>query len=786
MALDNIFWSQFFRRLREWWYRGHESVPTISFPLEATGISRPTVFNSAPWVDEFLAFLTIPRPGLISATAHDDTISLNIFVPLSTGLLSPITSLNNTSPLLQFEKVAAPAIEPPTINPSRTIPVDFDGKPENTAIQTTDLVVYTEPDAIDTGFEYACNWQFRTTGTWLDKVNNYIRPYNVPVGRCTYDDGSYKYQFDTSLVQTWIALLVLLIMLSLAFCCSKVSATRRPRTHRSIQLDRPVLITKFDLWKLMANIALLRGRLDVRNRDVEALTNVNEIQRDAHGRQIREKEAAISAKNQMLQFKDLQLSEKDNLLNRSNEEVAGLKNNVEQLERQVKGYEGSKALRDRYDELQKTHTELLAREKSLLAQIENQPDADEELRKENEKLHKEKEKLQERLKHKAEALQGAQAALEKKEETAPEQNKAIMSQTETDKARTAELEQLNSSNAQLPSELNQMRSTNSELQSTIPTLRAQTSQPSAQSTRSMSAGSLSTESSRSLLPQDTVYGSSRPATGTSISNVEQHFAQTCSPVEAGIPLATAPSVFSRDIFSQETAPDFAQTSSPFMTDSPAGPLIVRLASTDTSTGPAPTTREESLLRPRHGIRYGSPPRNAAGIPTRPLTQREREEKRQRDAEARATTTAAAPSEAVAPGASSNGAVVALPAVTTDPAGSDADSGRQESQRSVEEEEEEEDDDDLEFAPGGFGEDDYPEGVVGGDADTGRQESIDSTESGQGADSVSSAGHAAVEMETTTPQEQPVEDNAERVAQKAKAGEEGRAALTKSRWAVKEE
>jgi hypothetical protein len=143
----------------------------------------------------------------------------------------------------------------------------------------------------------------------------------------------------------------------------------------------------------------------------------------------------------------------------------------------------------------------------------------------------------------------------------------------------------------------------------------------------------------------------------------------------------------------------------------------------------------------------------------------------------------AASEAITPGASSNDVVVALPAATTDPAGSDADSGRQEPQRIVEEE----DEDDLEFALGGFGEDDYPEGAVGTDAETGRQESIDNkTESGPGTDSGSNSGRAAIETETTTPQEQPVRDDVDRVAQKAKAGEEGKAALMKSRFAVKEE
>ncbi|KAI1619631.1 hypothetical protein EDD37DRAFT_201798 [Exophiala viscosa] len=54
----------------------------------------------------------------------------------------------------------------------------------------------------------SCNWHSRSTGTWLDHLTYYVQPGRTSVGGCTYGDGSYRYHFDSSMVQTWVLLVM--------------------------------------------------------------------------------------------------------------------------------------------------------------------------------------------------------------------------------------------------------------------------------------------------------------------------------------------------------------------------------------------------------------------------------------------------------------------------------------------------------------------------------------------------------------------------------------------------
>ncbi|KAI1626775.1 hypothetical protein EDD37DRAFT_646474 [Exophiala viscosa] len=995
MAGDNIFWSNFFRKLREWWYAGQQAPRTISFPLDASyGISKPLIFESPSWTEEFLAYLTTPRVGIISASSQNDGIALNIHVALSTSLKRSVITDNDSSPLLQFGKVAAPLV-----NASKTIPVQFDEQPKNTAASTTDLAIYTSLPVTDAEPDYSCNWHSQVTGTWQDHLTYYVQSGRIPVAGCTYRDGSYGYHFDSSMAQTWaLTLVMLFVFLFLGFSCCTGSNARRPRQHHAAPPanDSPEVnliinglvedlmtgrlgeqmvelglieqsngdstrntasdaagFTTFNkvLRKLMAFVSLLRIRLALRTDEVKELKKVNNDQRTAHTQEIQQKDNDIAAKEKTIQAKDNKILEKENEkafqeqmvrsktsrvltleqeifekdnaiapkdtelqqkngdiaakqdlittkdkeLQQKDEDIAAkqdsitskdstisemekslkvieekastLENQNEQLRQRLKQHEGTPALRERHEELQKSHKELQAKEQSLRTQLENQPDPDEQLKTDNEKLVKEKEKLQERMKVKAEALQKAQAELEKKE--TPKQQKSIETQTEIDTAHDEKVEQLKSEISQTLSTLNQMRTENSELQSTISNLRtqttelsqvnsmnaelqstvdslraqlaaaaqtAQTTQPAARVTPSTPSFSIFAPGAQSHFPirppftypasgaptspapAQPVTPQARPAASSpfknslSTSEPEQNFTQTRTPVEAVAPVAAAPAQSSQAVFPEEQAPEFTQTIGELPTGRSTGPIVRMSPALDSSRGRTPA--ESSLMRSRNSIRYSSPPRNASGIPTRPLTQREREAKKQRDAERAAATAASslsrgstvssnevqqgqqqqapvaetAVNEPVAPVApSASNVVVALPPVTAPEVSTTVNEDvtvNKESELAASSGIE----DDLEFAPGGFGEEDD-----GGIAGMTRQEPIevesDDLYGAPETTSGSSVGQSANETQTTTPVEQPVDNDAEQAARKAKAaekGEKGLQAVKASKWAAVEE
>ncbi|KIV85313.1 hypothetical protein PV11_01018 [Exophiala sideris] len=961
MAGDNIFWSNFFRKLREWWYTGYQTVPTISFPLDASGISKPTIFNSPSWVEEFLVFLTLPRVGLITATSHQDTISLNIDIRLPTRLQRPLISHDNSAPLLHFEKVAAPPV-----NASRTIPVHFDDKPESTAVSSTDLAVYTGLPTTDIGSGYACNWDSQSSGTWLEKVNYYMQTGRIPVAGCTYNDGAYSYRFDSSLVQTWVTLLMILVLLLLGFSCCMVSHSTRSRQPRhaappakgspevNITIDGLVkdlmtgrlgkqmvdlgLIEQSDgdstvgtasnatgfatlklvLRKLMAIVTLLRVRLAQRTAEVEALTKANDVQKDSHRREIQQKDNDIAAKDELIQAKDNKIQEKNNKstfqqqsIQSKNSRISALEQEIvenenvitskdtelqhkddliaakqalietkdttiskkdkslklseetngrlltqnEELRKKCQGYEGTPAFRERHEKLQESYNELRAAEQSLRQQLENQSDPDEQLKKDNETLTKEKERLQERLKNKTQAFQNVKAELDEKDGRILELQNSTEAQTKTDTAHDAELEQLKSEISQTLSTLSQTRSENSELQSTIGDLRAQTSEltqvrsmntelqstidslraqlatstQAAQTTQSTTVSTPSPpfafnfgQSAQPVPPQATsaLFSPSTPAAPNtwsafrgmvSASEPEPNFAQTRTPVEAAATVAPPPSVSPQVVFPVEQTPEFARTSDELFTGSSTAPSV-RLLATDTSRGRTPT--DPGSIRSRHSIRYGSPPRNADGIPTRPLTQREREAKKQRDAETAAMTAASTPSrgstvasnevqqgqqqqvqvaatvanEVPAPAATPNAVVVALPAANTSevhPAVEENVAVNRESQSASSSPVKVEDN--LEFAPGGFGEDDSPIVSTREHASIAHQEPTevesDDMYRAQETASGNSVGQSTNETVTTTPLERPIASDADRAARKAKIAEEGLKAVKASKWAV---
>ncbi|KIW47804.1 uncharacterized protein PV06_00466 [Exophiala oligosperma] len=128
MANALLFLSVIWLRLQTWWsFSGvggvpSLSLPAISIPLDSFSVSPPAIFESSEWLNGFLGFLNVPRPGLISAVSDDQGISLNIHVPLNTGLLAPLcSSPNMISPRLDFQRLPPQSL--PT-NASRVIQVD--------------------------------------------------------------------------------------------------------------------------------------------------------------------------------------------------------------------------------------------------------------------------------------------------------------------------------------------------------------------------------------------------------------------------------------------------------------------------------------------------------------------------------------------------------------------------------------------------------------------------------------------------------------------------------------
>ncbi|KAK4937299.1 hypothetical protein LTR10_022056 [Elasticomyces elasticus] len=925
MAGDNIFWSNFLRKLREWWYTGYQTVPTISFPLDASGISQPTVFNSPSWVEESLAFLTIPRVGVITATSHQDTISLNIDIRLPTHLQRPLISHNISAPLLHFEKVVAPPI-----NASRTIPVNFDDKPKSTAVSSTDLTVYTGLPISDIGSGYACNWDSQYSGTWLEKVNYYMQTGRIPVAGFSHSPRSRQPRHvappakrspeDNIIINGLFEDLMTGRLGQQMVDLGLIEQSDGDSTVDTAPNATGFATLKLVLRKLMAIVTLLRVRLAQRTAEAEALTKANDVQKDSHRWEIQQKDNDITAKDELIQAKEDEIQEKNNesafqqqSIQSKNSRISALeqeiveKDNVitskdteleqkddliaakqdlidskettisekekslklseetnghlltqnEDLRKKCQGYEGTPAFRERHEKLQDSSNELQAAEHSLRQQFENRPDPDEQLQKDNEKLTKEKDKLQERFNKKIHALEKAKAELDEKDAKIAELEKPVETKTNDDTTtHDGELEQLKSEISQTLSTLSQTRSENSELQSTIGDLRAQTSEltqvrsmntelqstidslraqlaastKAAQTTQSTTVSTPSPpfafnfgQSAQPVPPQATsaLFSPSTPAAPNtwsafrgmvSASEPEPNFAQTRTPVEAAASVAPPPSVSPQAVFPVEQTPEFAQTSDELFTGPSTAPSV-RLLSTDTSRGRTPT--EPGSMRSRHSIRYGSPPRNADGIPTRPLTQREREAKKQRDAETAAITAASTPSrgstvasnevqqgqqkqvqvaatavnEATAPVAPRPGnIVVALPAANAPevhPAVEESVAVNQESQVASSSPVEVEDN--LEFAPGGFGEDESPFMATGGDAGTGGQESVevesDDMYGAQETASGSSVGQSTNETVTTTPLERPTASDADRAARKAKTAEEGLKAVKASKWAV---
>ncbi|KIW17154.1 hypothetical protein PV08_04345 [Exophiala spinifera] len=138
MANALLFLSVIWLRLQTWWSTpGVPSLAAISIPLDSLGLSHDAVFESGQWLNDFLAFLNVPRPGLISALSNDEGVALSIHMPLSTELLAPLclssnTSNINTTPRLNFQRPPLPPSSTPT-DASRTIHVDEHAAPSETA-----------------------------------------------------------------------------------------------------------------------------------------------------------------------------------------------------------------------------------------------------------------------------------------------------------------------------------------------------------------------------------------------------------------------------------------------------------------------------------------------------------------------------------------------------------------------------------------------------------------------------------------------------------------------------
>lgn len=237
MASEYLFWSLLLQHLKNWWYHGNDAGrPTISVPLDSTGLSSPSLLESPWWIQEFLRLLRGPTPGMISATADEDEIFLNIYIPhsLEQTLFTPAVADGQLHPLLQFDRA-----RPVPIVPSRTIPVNISSEP-----------IPTDPQGIDDGTTCASLPDLQSLhaqrpqqfGPWFGKLAEYAyadeaqRPLEATF---EYHDSQQLQPYFKSLLTLVLLLsfLVSLVRLCTLFC--RRHPTSRRRKARSATLSTP-------------------------------------------------------------------------------------------------------------------------------------------------------------------------------------------------------------------------------------------------------------------------------------------------------------------------------------------------------------------------------------------------------------------------------------------------------------------------------------------------------------------------------------------------------------------
>ncbi|KAK5199287.1 hypothetical protein LTR92_001761 [Exophiala xenobiotica] len=734
-------------RVQSWWSVGIETPPTISFPLDGTtGFSQPAVFDSALWLDQFLGFLHVPRPGLISASADGDGISLNIHMPLTTELLSPVSSPDHHgSPLLEFQRLPPP---PPPVEPSRTIPLDLHDR----AFVTGNAEV--GPDAtffVDTSFDHIHDWHaWSRSGSgspfleWLDQYLSGHAQLPFTANRA-YSAGSYYYELPGSPLPLLLMVLLSIALLRLFYVAlpllsdvalllegigpeltesvaqmdsakshpieegfisellenaarhelegsdstsAAAAAPANATSDAAVNTDPDRSILKFSV--LVAFLRLSVANLSSRVRDLVQASA-------AHGAQIQQKDDEIAAKEQLLKQKDDKISGQENLIEWKDERILAMENELADTEKKLKDYESSTAeLRQQHDEHKKQLKEAEAKEKkqdSLVASLRKGID---DLKGKRDGTLKELEKAQALKKTLKETIASQEEVIKSQNQSTAKFAKAAKNHSglestlmetqseleEVRKARDEAQKELENQEPEYMSIINDLSETNGGLQKKLDQqeedIRCQTQSLAEMEQLKETIANLqgTVEAQKARLEEltneneklsDHTQTSVAAATSVAPSPApnsepegEEHFASTVpvvslSDLEGTVAQSASSAMVMPVILDrrQEQDPIFTQTAGVFEFEESrsTGPRVnlsfLRDGGHQTPTESVQNAAHPGFPRGGGGIIFGTPLRNAEGIVTRPMTQKERKDLRreraasaQQDATAPVTTTAA--------------------------------------------------------------------------------------------------------------------------------------------------
>lgn len=689
-------------RVQAWWAVGVETPPTISLPLDATGFSPPAVFDSAIWLDQFLSFLHVRRPGLISATSRGNGISLNIHMPLTTELLSPVSSLDHGSPLLEFQR-----LPPPSIHPSRTIPLNLHDQAFVTGIIECDATL------LDTGSDHAHDWQAWSGSPYLGWLAKYLSGhFQLPFAADrAYSSGPYYYEVPGSPLPLLLVVLLSIALLRL-FYAAFLQGVSAPETESLEETYSVNPVEDGFIRELLANAARnqLEGSDDTSaaasatsdaavNTEPDhsvlklsvlvaflrlSLARLSSQVRDstetsaAYDAQIQQKDNEIAAKEQLLKQKGHEISTKEEVIESQDKIIHARDSELAYLEKKLKGYEGTPELREQHDDLKNLLKEAEAKEKKQGSLVAS-------LRKGIDKLKEKRDDAQKEL----EKVQASQKTLQ---ETVANQGKVIKAQKES----AAELEKTRNDNAGLESSLKEKQSeleeacksrdeaqkeaesqekdymsivddlneTNCGLQQKLDkqeevirrrTLSLSEMEQLKEKTANLQEIIDAQKASLDELIKDNGKLSDLSQTSIAAAASLAHSAASSSASAGGEPFASTIPVVSLSDFEGTVAPtasspmvmpgfldqgrEQVQTGGLFkFEESHTGPRVNLSFLRDGGghqTSPEPTTNAAHLAFPREGggILFGAPLRNAEGIVTRPMTQKEREEWRRQRARA---------------------------------------------------------------------------------------------------------------------------------------------------------
>jgi hypothetical protein len=712
-------------RVQSCWSVGIDTPPTISFPLDGTtGFSQPAVFDSAVWLDQFLGFLHVPRPGLISASAGEDGISLNIHMPLTTELLSPVSSLDHHgSPLLEFQRLPPP----PSMEPSRTIPLDLHDR----AFMTGKANVEPDTTLIDTGFDHIHDWHaWSGSGSgspfleWLDQYLSGHAQLPFTANRA-YNAGPYYYELPGSPLPLLLAVLLFIALLRLFYVAlpllsdvafllegfgpelaESLAAMDSVKSHpiedgfitellenaarhelegsdkTSAAAAAPANATSDaavntnpdrSVLKFSVLVAFLRLSVSNLSSRVRALVQASV----AHDAQIQQKDNDIAAKDQLLKQKDDKISSQENLIEWKDERILAMENELADTEKKLKDYESSAPeLRQQHDDLKKQLKEAEAKEKKQDSLVVSLRKGIDDLKKKRDSTQKELDQAQASKKTLEKAVASQENDMKAQNESAAELAKAAKNHSELEstlmetqselegarKARDEAQKELEDQEPEYTDIINDLSETNGGLQKKLDqqeeAIRCQTQSlaemeqltetvANLQGTVEAQKASLEelTKENRKLsdLNQTSVAAAPSvarsPAPGSEPEG-EEYFASTLPVVSLsdleGSVAQTASSAMIMPVVldcRQEQDPIFTQTGAVFeFEESHTGPRVnlsfLREGGLQTQpTEPVTNAAHPGYPRGGGGIIFGTPLRNAEGIVTRPMTQKEREDLR---------------------------------------------------------------------------------------------------------------------------------------------------------------